>query len=763
MTGKTAIVSIALAATALLACAGSSPNPHVTAVATASTATRAAPAPPVDEAPVARSEFEIPRLMGVRIDGSLEDWANRGLSIEVLAAANAERRPATEFDATARLGWDSEGLLIALDVLDTTHIESDTDSELYKNDSVELFAATKPGSEDFLQYMVSPGIDPRHPEPRWHFYDKRSSEKLLVNKPPIAFARSASSSGYHFEARMPWALLGVEPKQGSLLGVQFYVNDSGKNGDRRRLVWFPEDETHQYSSQMYSVRLSERASARVQVATSTAHKGRRRARLELATVTQTPDVVQLMDGTAAIGKTNLEVAGRLGVGQIAFDAPLDGKTRLLWLRGSHGPMVSIWQPDRSAARHKAIGDLRVIALPSVFGEAEFPKIDFTDPEAAESLLGPYKVKIRFYDSQHRLVERADKAGRYGAVVDIESDHAPVIRQCLTLFRLANKVHFWNERAILMGELPEGMGISSKVQKQQSAILGGLFMKMLGPTAYGMDPVPTTLAYLHEVSDTAPRLGPNNAARIANEVWWHEQRKQMGDLPAYKYLVHLPLDAKGSSNKHWPAILSLHGAGENGDDLRIVAHVGPLQKRALKPQAFPFIVITPQCPAREIWNVTLLADLVREVLDKYPIDPDRLYVTGGSMGGFGTWALAAAHPDWFAAAAVVSGGGDAEEARNLVNLPMWVIHGDDDEVVATERGIELVRALRALHGRVRFTLYHAVGHDAGSPTWLGDSLYDWFLQQRRGQPKQPRTTRTDVAPDERIDPRSQALISRVMAQ
>jgi predicted peptidase len=186
----------------------------------------------------------------------------------------------------------------------------------------------------------------------------------------------------------------------------------------------------------------------------------------------------------------------------------------------------------------------------------------------------------------------------------------------------------------------------------------------------------------------------------------------------------------------------------GDDLGMVSHVGPLQKMRQNPDAFPFIVLTPQCPANvRGWDVHLLADLVQEALKKYPIDPDRLYVTGGSMGGFGTWAVAAAHPELFAAAAVVAGGGDEEDALQLVNLPVWIFHGDDDQVVATDRGLELVRALRKRHGRVRFTLYHAVGHDAGTPTYQGDKLYVWFLEQRRGQPKQLRAQRVDMKPDD----------------
>lgn len=745
--------TVVLVVATCAACGGTAPRePQTAHRGQTSVVVRAAPRTDIPEtapsSPSSVDKFDIPLVEGVAIDGKLEDWAGRGLSIEVLAAARTERRRVDEFDAKARLGWDEDGLLVAFDVTDKTPVESERDTELYTHDSIELFAATRPGSNDSVQFITSPGMDPKYPEPRQRFYDKRSTLALLKSTPPLVYARKPVDGGYRFEARLPWALLGTAPKIGSELGLQFYINDSGADGDKRKLIWFPQDETHRYSSQMHLVRLSDRASPRVTAATITRYLGPHRAELELAMITNATDTVRLTDGSATLTKTQLELQGRLGTAKLKFDAPLDGKPpRPLVLADSHGAILRVWQPDRSALRQKILGSLKVVALPAVFDGDSFPGFDLADWGAGEQLLGEYKLNTRFYDANHQLVDKPTKAGRYGAVVDVVSPQASTERRYVTLFRTAGKTHWWNDRMSPAVELPASVGISRLTQKRQAAILGGLFLKSIERAAYFADEPAITLAHLYELGESAAPAGPHQAAYQANNAWWHEQRRQLGDLRPYKYLVHLPPGADAPNHELYPTILSLHGAGELGDDLGMVSHVGPLQKMRKNPDAFPFIVLTPQCPANSRgWDVHLLADLVLEASKTYPIDPDRLYVTGGSMGGFGTWAVAAAHPELFAAAAVVCGGGDDEDASKLVDMPVWVFHGDDDQVVATERGLELVRALRKRRGRVRFTLYHAVGHDAGTPTWQGDELYTWLLEQRRGKPKQPRATRTDSKPD-----------------
>lgn len=177
------------------------------------------------------------------------------------------------------------------------------------------------------------------------------------------------------------------------------------------------------------------------------------------------------------------------------------------------------------------------------------------------------------------------------------------------------------------------------------------------------------------------------------------------------------------------ILFLHGAGERGSDLDWVKRYGVAKIVEEQPD-FPFIVASPQCPRSQYWSVQLLSDLLDEVIDTYGVDPDRVYLTGLSMGGYGTWYLAAAQPHRFAAIAPICGGGDPDEACKLKTLPVWAFHGARDSVVPESESKEMVEALKACGGNVKYTVYPEAGHDSWTQTYNNPALYDWFLQHRR---------------------------------
>jgi predicted peptidase len=156
--------------------------------------------------------------------------------------------------------------------------------------------------------------------------------------------------------------------------------------------------------------------------------------------------------------------------------------------------------------------------------------------------------------------------------------------------------------------------------------------------------------------------------------------------------------------------------------------GPPKVVETKPD-FPFILISPQSPGHG-WNAALLNELLDQAMSDYRVDPDRVYLTGLSMGGFGTWALAAAHPEKFAAIVPICGGGNTSDARKLAKLPIWVFHGAKDETVSPERSKSMVRAIQAAGGTPKFTLYPDAGHDSWTVTYDNPELYDWLLKQTR---------------------------------
>jgi predicted peptidase len=197
--------------------------------------------------------------------------------------------------------------------------------------------------------------------------------------------------------------------------------------------------------------------------------------------------------------------------------------------------------------------------------------------------------------------------------------------------------------------------------------------------------------------------------------------------AMDYLLYLPKNYE--EKESWPLLLFLHGAGERGDDLELVKIHGP-PKLISQGMDFPFIVVSPQCAADRHWQAVELAALLDEVCENHRVDEDRIYVTGLSMGGFGTWALAAYEPERLAAIVPICGGGERFWARNIAHLPTWVFHGAKDEAVPLERSEEMVEAQKGAGAEPKFTVYEDVEHDSWTQTYENPQVYEWLLAQSR---------------------------------
>lgn len=197
-----------------------------------------------------------------------------------------------------------------------------------------------------------------------------------------------------------------------------------------------------------------------------------------------------------------------------------------------------------------------------------------------------------------------------------------------------------------------------------------------------------------------------------------------------------------SGRKWPLIFFLHGAGERGDNVDLVLKHGPL-KEALLREDFPFLVAAPQCPEPAkgapplsiTWpqNEEDLLRILKEVETKYRVDTSRVYLTGLSLGGFGSFYMAEKYPDMWAAVAPICGGGEAAKVKAYLNTPFWVFHGKKDTVVPFNRSVEMVDAMKAAgHKDVKITLYPEATHDSWTATYQNDELYSWFLSHKLGK-------------------------------
>ena len=196
-----------------------------------------------------------------------------------------------------------------------------------------------------------------------------------------------------------------------------------------------------------------------------------------------------------------------------------------------------------------------------------------------------------------------------------------------------------------------------------------------------------------------------------------------------YLLWLPGDYKKDKTTTFPLLIFLHGSGERGNDLEKVKVHGPPSFVEQQPD-FPFILVSPQCPENSWWVAEDLQVMLEQLKTKYRIDTDRIYLTGLSMGGFGTWTWTALYPNQFAAVAPVCGGGDIQFAQKLKNTPVWAFHGESDPVVPVKRTVEMVEAVNAKGGSALMTIYPGVGHDSWVNAYNEAELYKWFLSHTK---------------------------------
>lgn len=221
----------------------------------------------------------------------------------------------------------------------------------------------------------------------------------------------------------------------------------------------------------------------------------------------------------------------------------------------------------------------------------------------------------------------------------------------------------------------------------------------------------------------------------------------------KLLYRLLKPAKYDPNQKYPVVIFLHGAGERGDDnkAQLVHGMADFASPAIR-EKYPAFVVAPQCPKEQKWvdvdwgtlkhdmpekpasAMRLTLELLASLEKQYSIDSDRLYITGLSMGGYGTWDALQRHPGRFAAAVPICGGGDPKHADKIKNIPIWAFHGAKDGAVKPERSRDMIAALKAAGGQPKYTEYPEAGHDSWTATYKNPELYAWLFAQRRPSAK-----------------------------
>lgn len=247
------------------------------------------------------------------------------------------------------------------------------------------------------------------------------------------------------------------------------------------------------------------------------------------------------------------------------------------------------------------------------------------------------------------------------------------------------------------------------------------------------------------------LGPLAHAQkpdLDKQLEKHTFTRDKASLP-YRLLKPAGYDKAGKSS--YPLVVFLHGAGERGsDNKKQLKHgVAEFAKEATRKK-YPCFLVAPQCPERQSWAsfgrrgtrqaaalaekptepAALVLDLIDSLAKEYRIDRGRIYITGLSMGGYGTWDLVARKPALFAAALPICGGGDPAQAKKLTKLPIWCFHGDKDTAVPVERSREMIAALKKAGGKPEYTEYKGVAHDSWTRTYRDGKVIAWLFKQEK---------------------------------
>jgi predicted peptidase len=217
----------------------------------------------------------------------------------------------------------------------------------------------------------------------------------------------------------------------------------------------------------------------------------------------------------------------------------------------------------------------------------------------------------------------------------------------------------------------------------------------------------------------------------------------------KYRLMLPKDYSFTGTETYPLVLFLHGAGERGDDnSKQLVHGTKEFAKDENRAKYPCFVVVPQCPDGKKWvevdwtldshkqpeeesvSLELTRGLLANLQKVFRIDPKRIYVTGLSMGGFGTWDMITRTPDEFAAAVPICAGADETLAGRVAKLPIWAFHGDKDGVVKVERSRRMIAAIEKAGGTPKYTEYPGVGHDSWTQTYANPEVLAWMFAQKR---------------------------------
>lgn len=621
--------------------------------------------------------------------------------------------PAQNLDVKLFLAWDAQGLQVQVHVTDELAREQPGTENLWQGDSVELFLGTKVGEAQYVQFLISS-------------YSAKIVEADHRAKPSGPMQCKASSrkktDGYLLTVTLGWAQLGIVPKPGQELAFQLVVNDRDKDGTVRQFGLHPGGSAYNDPKKMVRLRLTKTTKAALFVA----------AEADYSHFPKTMVTLTGARGLAGSKFTLQDRAGTLATGRFTLKEGRPVATATLlrpWDETVHCTVASLHSPllleSPTDLRTKALTEAKLSFSPFVFTDERFPTPEISP--RVEVAIGPYTLTTVFYDAAQKPVTQPKTPGRYGAVTTLKSKSGLSRTFFTTLYKSPGSHDSWQKPNFFAGRIPEELGVLPEVSKQrQGEIAEFLRERFLAH----LDDDPKSAVLLAGLAECKPdeppvaRLSPNSRD---GRWWWHLQQT-LTLAPRFRTAIQLPAGYDSDKTRRWPLLLFLHGSGESGDNLDLVKVHGPWKHTQ------EFLIAAPQNPTGDWWRPEQVLSLVEELEKTYRLDSTRLYLTGLSLGGFGTWATALLAPKRFAAIAPICGAGDPTDAARLTELPVWAFHGLKDDTVPPRHSQEMIGALQRAGAReARLTLYPTAGHDSWSATYTNAALYAWLLSHKQSSP------------------------------
>jgi CubicO group peptidase (beta-lactamase class C family) len=413
-------------------------------------------------------EVAVPGIGHVVTDGNAGDWAEDGFHIDVMGDITGRVKAPDDFNSTCRLAWTSQGLAVLLNVMDST-LEEQSDPQLAMlMDAVRITVSNPEDVSDAYAVVITPGTAPEHPEPRWHFIDRR---KVRERELTVSVGRLRTDAGYQMEVVLPWANMGADLRKGDRVGfhIQFSDNDFPES-----LANFCFNAQWPATKEAAVLKLARSASSPVLIV---ADAGRLDEFADVQIGLSAPaqlagQSVALKRGSKTIARGEWsEAAGRAAC---TLSYPLGDTTHPLdELRVVvDGEIIGAMPaPNEQALRMQALRDVELAFAPSVFNWPTFPECRLREPLRLRKLIGPYTVNTTFYDKSFSPVDVPVQAGRYGAVVEIIPEHGQPIRRFRTLVYLPEGAAFWDfETPGATDTLawPEALGLEGDLARDQQA-------------------------------------------------------------------------------------------------------------------------------------------------------------------------------------------------------------------------------------------------------------------------------------------------------